>query len=420
MEKCLYNGKVLYAYEVLRNFEFEQKIRKCPALTCYDCGASVFFRHGKQRTECFVHRHREECRYGDYCKKQSDIFKYVQREFATPLQRIAANRGFQLEEDAVVLPEHYTAFVLRGSSISYAIDIIDYVATAVTLEKRKKLYEQLGYRYLQVTVDKDTERESFSERDMAYFPVKFALNHSLNNTAVVIDKEYREWSIYILDKTKLSEEGYNIPVWLFNDTLAMMISLDDIDIDDRGFFTTNSAEKFINFCQKRKQLTAEWINEQKNRVEYQRQHEENERLAEKLKLKCKQAEKIQKNVEQETIAQRTAKEIAEIRHLHNETGGYIGTKEKGTYKIYTLEELTASRPSQNWLAIYTQQNFEDRIRDMQQYKQSGVRQLFAKMCFISDEETVILLQLYNSLKETDAEIAADLEFLMCKAGIKYD
>lgn len=212
MEKCLYNGKVLYAYEVLRNFEFEQKIRKCPALTCYDCGASVFFRHGKQRTECFVHRHREECRYGDYCKKQSDIFKYVQREFATPLQRIAANRGFQLEEDAVVLPEHYTAFVLRGSSISYAIDIIDYVATAVTLEKRKKLYEQLGYRYLQVTVDKDTERESFFERDMAYFPVKFALNHSLNNTAVVIDKEYREWSIYILDKTKLSEEGYNIPV----------------------------------------------------------------------------------------------------------------------------------------------------------------------------------------------------------------
>ncbi len=106
--------------------------------------------------------------------------------------------------------------------------------------------------------------------------------------------------------------------------------------------------------------------------------------------------------------------------MHNETGGYIGTKEKGTYKIYTLEELTASRPSQNWLAIYTQQNFEDRIRDMQQYKQSGVRQLFAKMCFISDEETVILLQLYNSLKETDAEIAADLEFLMCKAGIKYD
>lgn len=43
MEKCLYDGKVLYAYQVLRDFEFEQKIRKCQTLTCCDCGASVFF-----------------------------------------------------------------------------------------------------------------------------------------------------------------------------------------------------------------------------------------------------------------------------------------------------------------------------------------------------------------------------------------
>ena len=31
MEKCLYDGKVLYAYQVLRDFEFEQKIRKLAA-----------------------------------------------------------------------------------------------------------------------------------------------------------------------------------------------------------------------------------------------------------------------------------------------------------------------------------------------------------------------------------------------------
>lgn len=103
MEKCLYDGKVLYAYQVLRDFEFEQKIRKCQTLTCCDCGASVFFRHGKQRAECFAHRHKEKCRYGDYCKKQSDIFKFIQRQLAPIMEKIATKHGFQLEEDMVII-----------------------------------------------------------------------------------------------------------------------------------------------------------------------------------------------------------------------------------------------------------------------------------------------------------------------------
>lgn len=138
MEKCLYDGKVLYAYQVLRDFEFEQKIRKCQTLTCCDCGASVFFRHGKQRAECFAHRHKEECRYGDYCKKQSDIFKFIQRQLAPIMEKIATKHGFQLEEDVVIIQDHYTAFVIKTSSKKYAVDIIDYAATSSTLEKRKQ------------------------------------------------------------------------------------------------------------------------------------------------------------------------------------------------------------------------------------------------------------------------------------------
>ena len=51
MEKCIYNGRVLYAYQVLQNFDFEKEIRSCHALTCCDCGAPVFFKHGKKRAE---------------------------------------------------------------------------------------------------------------------------------------------------------------------------------------------------------------------------------------------------------------------------------------------------------------------------------------------------------------------------------
>ena len=164
MEKCIYNGRVLYAYQVLQNFDFEKEIRSCHALTCCDCGAPVFFKHGKQRTECFAHYKREECKYGEYCRKQSNIFKYTQHELYTPLQRIAENHGFVLEEDVIIIRDHYTAFVLRCDSVKYAIDIIDTAVTSTTLEKRMRLYEEAGYQFLQITVDNDAESKPFSER----------------------------------------------------------------------------------------------------------------------------------------------------------------------------------------------------------------------------------------------------------------
>ena len=233
MEKCVYKGQVLYAYQVLQNFDFEQEIRSCHALTCCDCGEPVFFKHGKQRAECFAHYKREECKYGEYCSKQSNIFKHTQRELYAPLQRIAENRGFSLEEDVIIIHDHYTAFVLRSESVKYAIDIIDTAVTSATLEKRKRLYEEAGYQYLQITVDKDAESLPFSEREMAYFPVKYSLNKSCNHTAIVIDNERKTWFIYILDgmdKSDLPDCFYDLADWYENDTFAASISLIDLDI----------------------------------------------------------------------------------------------------------------------------------------------------------------------------------------------
>lgn len=267
MEKCLYNGKTLYAFQVLKSFDFEEEIRKSTTLTCCDCGASVFFRHGKQRTECFAHRHKGECSYGDYCQKQTEIFKYVHKQILQVMGKIAYAHGFQLEEDVKIVPNHYTSFVLSNSVFSYTIDIIDHSAPLITLEKRKQFYEEKGYRYLQITVDKNIERVPFSERKKAYAPIKFSLNNSINNTAVVIDEIQRDWSIYILDKTDLPSDVYNEPEWLVIDTLAMQISIDDIDINNNGFYTADSYAAFLNFCERRKKSKTDLIKAEQARAE---------------------------------------------------------------------------------------------------------------------------------------------------------
>ncbi len=483
MEKCVYNGEVLYAYQVLQDFDFEQKIRNCRALRCCDCDAPVFFKHGKQRAECFAHYKREECKYGDYCSKQSNIFKYVQRELYIPLQRIAENRGFKLEEDVVIIHDHYTAFVLRGESVKYAIDIIDTAATSTTLDKRNRLYEEAGYRYLQITVDKDAESEPFSERDMAYFPVKYSLNKSLNHTAIVIDKERKNWFIYILDNMDTSDvpdNFYYYPDWFAYDAFAMPISLDDIDVGLHGFFTVDSNKAFTDFYNNRRTEKAKWIKEDANRRERQRKQaeearkqaeirrqeqerrfkeaetkrqqeaEEKKKAAEAARLQttldaekhrqqqeryfkeveikrqqeAEEKKKAAEEVRQQAILytekrkqQREADEKAEILRIHQTTGGYIGPKTNGKYEVSSLESLTSTRPTRDWLCEYQQSHFMERISEIRECKQSGVRTMFAKMCFIRPSEKAILLQILSALKSTDTETARVVEYLMQRAGI---
>lgn len=441
MEKCVYKGEVLYAYQVLQSFDFEQEIRSCHALTCCDCGAHVFFKHGKQRTECFAHYKREDCKYNEYCSKQSNIFKHTQHELYNPLQRIAEKHGFVLEEDVIIIRDHYTAFVLRGDSLKYAIDIIDTAATSATLEKRNRLYEAAGYKYLQITVDKDAESEPFSEREMAYFPVKYALNKSLNHTAIVIDKERKDWFIYILDKMDMSglpESFYDLADWYDNDAFAMSISLYDLDIDTHGFFTVASSKAYGRFCSYRRSQKENWLKEEAERRERQRKQAEEARRQAEIKRQeferrlKEEEEKRRQETERRQAAAEAAKlqatqaaelkrqqriddEKSEIARIHRTTGGYVGSKINGKYEISSLESLTSSRPSRDWLCEYQRSHFMERINEIQEFKQSGIRTLFAKLCYIKPSEISILQEIVSELKNTDSETVGVIEYLMKRA-----
>ena len=435
MEKCIYKGVVLYAYQVLQNFDFEQEIRSCHALTCCDCGAPVFFKHGKQRTECFAHYKRENCKYDEYCRKQRDIFKHTQRELYEPLQRIADNHGFTLEEDVILINDHYTAFVLRNDSMKFAIDIIDTAVSSSTLEKRMRLYEDAGYQYLQVTVDKDAESKPFSEREMAYFPVKYSLNKSLNHTAIVIDKERKNWFIYILDnmdKSNLPDCFFDLADWYEYDTFAAPISLDELDICTQGFFTESSSKAYGNFCSYRRTKKENWLKEEAERRERQRKHaeearreaeirrQENERRLKEKEEKHRQelekrraaaeAAKLQAaQVAKQKRHKRIADERLEIDQIHRVTGAYVGSKINGKYEVSSLEVLTSTPPSRNWLCEYERSHFLERINEIKEYKQYGVRTLFAKLCFISPSELNILLEIISDLKIEDSATAEVIE-----------
>ena len=165
-------------------------------------------------------------------------------------------------------------------------------------------------------------------------------------------------------------------------------------------------------------------------AEQERMKREREAAAKREEAARKHAEQIRQEKEQQRQAnelrrqqavenlrkQKADNERAEISQIHQKTGGYVGSKISGKYEVFSLEDLTATRPTtiQN---EYTQADFDNRIEEIKDFKVGGVRRLYAKMCHINKAEIALLLQVYNKLSSTDAETARVIEYLMIRAGI---
>ena len=158
--------------------------------------------------------------------------------------------------------------------------------------------------------------------------------------------------------------------------------------------------------------------------------EAEDRLAEEKRLEearktayaAKQAAEARRLEEQRIAAEaKKAKseqeKIDEFRRIHVETGGYIGEKIFGKYDIKSIDQLTNIKPIQ--MTPFTYEIFKSCIDEIQNYRQSGIKRLYNKLCLISPIETSIFIQIYNEVKETDPETSQVLELLMQKAKFKY-
>lgn len=105
-----------------------------------------------------------------------------------------------------------------------------------------------------------------------------------------------------------------------------------------------------------------------------------------------------------------------IDQIHRTTGAYVGSKIKGTYERFSLEELTSSKP-RNWLREYTKVDFEQKVAELKEHKASAVKTLFAKLCYINPSEKAILNQLLVELEGNDPESVQIVRYLINRAGV---
>ena len=148
-----------------------------------------------------------------------------------------------------------------------------------------------------------------------------------------------------------------------------------------------------------------------------REDEEKRRQEEAVRRAASEAAKMKATqAAEQKRQQRLSDERAEIDQIYHTTCAYVGSKIKGKYERFSLEELTASKP-RNWLREYTKADFEQKVAELKEHKASAVKTLFAKLCYINSVEKAILLKILAELEGTDPESARIIRYLMDSAGV---
>lgn len=353
MDKCLFNGKLIYSFEAAKDFETEKLIREnSAALTCCDpdCGGQVIYRHGVKRAPHFAHKNAGGvCAYDSYTRNTSELF----RKIRALLYENFKEYYVRIDEKLIREPAHYTALTIYNGNKKYAIDIIDKTETSTVLDMRYDKYKKLGFVPVLIIADEVFTGE-MRERTDFYYPVKFQLNMSKNHAAVVVDRNSTEFALYKLFSGNTTMYKY---------VYGSLITPDRLKLTADGLDADGVYEKWL---EKRKQfeLTA-------GRVK-------------PVKKKEEPAKPIAAPVIEERRAMRV--DYRNQDEFHRTTGRYVEKNEKGEYAELELSQVTAKKPKANYMAHFDAEHMQRLINDAFTGNPENIRHLIRKMYYADEDE----------------------------------
>lgn len=377
MDKCLFNGKLIYSFEVARNFETEKLIRESSAaLTCCDpdCGGQVIYRHGIKRAPHFAHKSAGGlCAYDSYTRNTSELFRKIRALFYERFR----NYDVRIDEKLIREPSHYTALTIYNGNKKYAVDIIDKTVTSTVLDMRYEKYRKLGFVPVLVIVD-DVFTGEMRERTDFYYPVKFQLNMSKNHTAVVVDRDTMEVALYKLFYGNITMYKY---------VYGSIISLDRLELTADGF---DAEDVYDDWLERRKAF---------------------ELTAGKVKPVKKKDEPVKPVIISVKEKKATRIDYRNQDEFHRSTGRYVEKNDKGEYIELELSQITAKKPSVNRLGHFDEERMHRLINDAFTGNPENIRHLIRKMYYADDEEMEVFMSLFEDILNSDEPDAGKSEVL---------
>lgn len=281
MENARWNGQLLMASEISKDYIIEKEIRKASGhkeLRCPDPGCQnpvLRYCHGEMKDAYFAHLNNANCDYAYFDNEIEPVVRNVRRN----LYDILKSKGYNVQLEVKILDHYYTHILLNmedGNRL--AIEIGTQRISANRIDSLTDEYLEKGISVKWIVIDNPNinvrERQTF-------FLKRYSLNESKNKDLLVVDSTCKEITQYKVDPNKyvyhngqiMSSENY--PETFKYNALLSELAIEGGDLTIVGFneeYENWLKRKLSAFEKRVKQLDEEFIEEQrqrKNKIEHQ-------------------------------------------------------------------------------------------------------------------------------------------------------
>ncbi len=269
MDKCLYNGKIIYAVDVAKaGIDHETEIRKSHMLKCCDpeCDGELIYRGGPIKVAHFAHKAGNlNCCYNEYSSKMTGTLKSIRDSLFDRLKDLENKVGCSIDYDCRLSKDyrHITPISVCGR-FSFAIDIMRCNKTANELDRMRLEYGRVRYIPLPVIIEDISE--NFNSKLDTYYTLRYWLNYSKNKTVLIFNQNNERYYLCRLDEDKYLFENNDVSLISDLDVFVHEIRLSDLNITEKGYEVCGFNELFSKWQDAKREDLRRYI----SRLETQR------------------------------------------------------------------------------------------------------------------------------------------------------
>ena len=332
MEKALWNGKEILAFEVSAegNFDLEETIRKASGrkeLLCPDenCSHRILrYCHGEKKRAYFAHIDNTDCEYEKYDKQTTEVIRTIKSIIYHTLK----GKGYDVDMDVKLIPHHYSHLVIYKNGKPHAIQIISKFSSANRIADFYAKYKAQNIPVDWIVTGFNEDDEDVVEHELNYAK-RFSLNRTEDNSLLAVSLDGTQICLYKMDTNEYLFDGCVVPtnnykkIYSENHPLTSLVfkdgklTVNDFDENYNAYIGKKKKafeKKIVDLEKEKEQRKQEQIDRQKRIEEVReqrRQVEEAERREREIRREKIEAERLARLKAEKEAQEQWDKEQAE-------------------------------------------------------------------------------------------------------------
>lgn len=247
MDNAQWNGKLLIASEIAKDYLLEKEIRKasghkklhCPDPECQN--PILRYCHGEKKDAFFAHLNNEHCDYADFDRQNTQIMRSVRRTIYEQFK----NKGFQVYPEVKILDHHYThLYINMGEGKKIAIEIGTQRITANRIDTLTDAYRKKSIAVKWLVID---NTDTHVQEDQTYFLKRYLFNESQNKDLLVVSWDGKKVAQYKVDPNQYKYNGCSMTSINYPETYFEKAPIEKLTIAGEELTLAGYNERYENW-----------------------------------------------------------------------------------------------------------------------------------------------------------------------------